>query len=119
MGIILDILSAICLIGGSAITVIGTVGLIRFPDVYARMHATGMTDTLGAGLIILGLVLQATGILMAIKLVMIIVFLLYTSPISTHALARAAIAGGLRPWLNAPDQDPAPESETAPEKDAE
>lgn len=95
--VIVDILSWILLLAGTAFTIIGTLGLIRLPDVYSRMHATGITDTAGAGLLILGMALQAGWTLVTAKLFLILLFLLFTSPTATYALANAAYARGLKP----------------------
>ena len=98
---ILDILS-VALIGiGSVSLIIGALGVLRLPDVYTRMHAASITDTLGAGSIILGLILQAGLTLVAGKLFLILVFLFFTSPASSFALAHAALSSGIKPILNA------------------
>ena len=98
---ILDILS-VALIGiGSFSLIIGALGVLRLPDVYTRMHAASITDTLGAGSIILGLILQAGLTLVAGKLFLILVFLFFTSPASSFALAHAALSSGIKPILNA------------------
>ncbi len=107
MQVALDILSWLLLIAGSAFALIGAAGLIRFPDVYARMHAAGITDTLGAGLIISGLMIQGGFTLVTVKLAAILIFLLYTSPTSTYALANAAYSRGLQPLLGKRDADTA------------
>ena len=76
-----------------------TVGILRLPDVYTRMHAAGITDTAGAGLFVAAMILQAPDWLVAVKLVLILVFLYFTSPTSTFALAHAAITSNVRPIL--------------------
>jgi multicomponent Na+:H+ antiporter subunit G len=88
---LIQILSWLLLLGGGAFGVIGGLGLLRFPDFYTRLHAAGITETLCAALIMLGLVLQAGFSLLTIKLVLILVFLLFTAPTASHALARAAM----------------------------
>jgi multicomponent Na+:H+ antiporter subunit G len=98
---ILDAISWTCIVGGVVFAAIGAIGMLRFPDVYARMHAAGIIDTLAAALILLGLALQAESWLIAAKLALIFLFILYTSPTATHALARAAMHGGVRPRLGA------------------
>ncbi|MBT3369247.1 MAG: monovalent cation/H(+) antiporter subunit G [Rhodospirillaceae bacterium] len=103
MAVILDILSWFLLIGGSAFVIIGAFGMWRLPDFYSRLHPAGLTDTMGAGLILLGLLLQSEAFMVGIKLLMIAVFLMFTSPTSGHATARAALAAGLRPW-QAPEE---------------
>ena len=100
----LDILSWICLVAGGAFCVIGALGLVRMPDFYTRMHAASITDTIGAWLMLLGMVLQAGFSLITVKLMMIGLLLLFTSPTATHALAKAARARGVTPLL-APEED--------------
>ena len=79
---------------------IGGFGIIRLPEFFSRMHAGGITDTLGAGLIIGGLMLQGGFSLVTVKLFMIIFFLIITSPTACHALAKSALAQGLTPELD-------------------
>ena len=100
----LDIVSWVLLITGSAFCVIGGLGLIRLPDVYTRMHGAGITDTMGAGLILAGLMVQGGFSLVTVKLILILIFLLYTSPTSTHALANAAFHQGQKPQLGKPQR---------------
>lgn len=97
----LDILSWILLLGGCAFMMIGGLGVLRFPDIYTRLHAASLTDTAGAGLILLGLMLQGGWSLVTVKLALILAFLFFTSPTSTHALARTALASGHEPKLAA------------------
>ncbi len=73
--------------------IIGAVGIIRLPDVFCRMHAAGIIDTSGAGLILAGLILQAGFTMVTVKLILIGAFLFFTSPTTTHALAGAAEFG--------------------------
>ena len=96
---VLDILSWICLIGGSFFVLVGGIGVLRMPDVYTRSHAAGITDTLGALLILLGLMFQAGLTLVTVKLIMILVFLLFTSPAASHALNHTAWSNGLKPKM--------------------
>ncbi|NNF14614.1 MAG: monovalent cation/H(+) antiporter subunit G [Gemmatimonadetes bacterium] len=105
----LDVLSWVAIAGGLFFMLVGTVGILRMPDVYTRLHAAGMTDTMGAGLLLLGMALQTIAGIMhgesgywfvLIRIVLIYGFLLFTSPIACHALARAGIAGGVEPWSN-------------------
>ncbi len=94
----LDILSWVLLLGGGAFVIIGGVGLLRLPDFYTRLHAAGMTDTLGAGLIILGMMVEGGLSLVTVKLVLLGVLIFLTSPTATHAIANAAFTAGLEPW---------------------
>ena len=99
MDMLFDGLSWVCLVSGGVFVLIGGVGLLRLPDVYARMHAAGVTDTLGAGLMLVGLAFQSGLSHATVKLVLIFVFLVFTSPTATHAVARAASHSGLAPLL--------------------
>lgn len=97
MSAIADAISWVCIVAGGLFCVIGAVGMVRMPSFFTRMHAASLIDTLGAGLILLGLVLQAGFTLVTVKLVMIGVLLLFASPTATHALAKAALARGVDP----------------------
>ncbi len=99
MQMLLDILSSALLAGGSFFILVGAIGLVRLPDVFARMHGAGIIDTLGAGAIMTGLMIQGGLSIVTIKLGLIIVFIMFTSPTATHALARAAIHGGVNPRI--------------------
>jgi multicomponent Na+:H+ antiporter subunit G len=98
--VIFDILSWICLVAGGILGIVGGIGIHRFPDFYSRLHAAGITDTLCAMLILLGLGFQAGWGIAAFKLVLIFVFLFFTAPTATHALANAALHRGLKPKLD-------------------
>ena len=88
-------ISWICIAAGGFFCVTGALGLVRMPDFYTRMHAASVTETLGAGLILLGLLLQAGLTLIAVKLLMIGLLIFFTSPTATHELAKAAYARGV------------------------
>jgi multicomponent Na+:H+ antiporter subunit G len=98
MELVLDIVSGVLLILGAVVVVIGSVGLLRMPDVMTQLHAAGTTDTLGAALIVMGLVVQAGFSLLALKLLVILFFLLFTNPSASHALSRAYRHYQDRPW---------------------
>jgi multicomponent Na+:H+ antiporter subunit G len=98
MSLVADVLSWICIVSGLFFVLVGTLGVLRMPDVYCRLHAAGMTDTMGAGLLLLGMSIQAGWTLLALRLLLVYGFLLFTSPIGTHALARAALSGGVTPY---------------------
>lgn len=89
-----DLLSGICLISGSFFGLVGAVGVVRFPDFFSRLHPAGITDTLCASLILFGLMLQATEFAVVAKLLLILFFLLFTTPSATLALAKTALQGG-------------------------
>lgn len=93
----IDIISWILLSLGGAFVFIGGLGALRMPNLYTRMHAASLTDTMAAVLIIGGIMLQAGATLVTIKLAAILLFLLITSPTASNALASAAILSGLHP----------------------
>ena len=97
MADVVDALSWALLMSGAVFLFVGGIGILRLPDFYCRIHAAGLTDTLGAGLILIGLMVQAGWTLVAVKLLLIFGFLFLTSPTATHALARAALLNGLKP----------------------
>jgi multicomponent Na+:H+ antiporter subunit G len=99
MAVVIDILSWILLLAGAGFMLVGGIGVLRLPDVYTRAHAAGITDTLGADLILIGLILQGGFTLVSVKLALILVFIFFTSPTSTHALIHTAHANGLDPVL--------------------
>ncbi|HXH04033.1 MAG TPA: monovalent cation/H(+) antiporter subunit G [Candidatus Competibacteraceae bacterium] len=103
---LLDALSWSLLLSGAFFIVVGAVGVLRMPDFYTRMHAASITDTLGTGLLMLGLLLQGGLTLVTVKLLLILIFLLATSPTAAHALARAALSDGLRPLLHEKKEAP-------------
>ena len=105
MDTVVDAISLVFLLAGSFFAVVGGVGLIRLPCFFARFHGAGITDTLGAGLILTGLMFQGGLSLDTVKLAMVLFFLLVTSPTSTHALAKAALHHDVRPRL-ANEEDP-------------
>ena len=105
MGAILDLVSWICIAGGSFFAVTGGIGVLRLPDVFSRLHGSGMTDTMGAGLILTGLMFQAGLSLVTVKLILVLAFLWLTSPVATHALARAALDRGVKPVTGPPREE--------------
>jgi len=109
MEAVLDVLSWVSIVAGLFFMLVGTLGVLRLPDVYTRLHGAGMTDTMGAGFLLLGMAFQTVVDMMhgetsywlvLVRLVFVYGFLLFTSPIATHALARAGLAGGVEPWTN-------------------
>ena len=97
MNLLLDTLSWVLLTLGGFSILIGGIGALRMPDLYTRMHAASVTDSLGAILVLVGIMLQAGWSLATIKLIAILLFLLLTSPTSSNALASAALLAGTRP----------------------
>ncbi|KAF0281218.1 monovalent cation/H(+) antiporter subunit G [Spiribacter roseus] len=94
---LITLISAGMLLTGGAFAVIGGIGVVRFPDIYTRLHAGGVTDTIVPLLIVGGLVLQSGWHQLSFKLLLILLFLLFTTPTASHATARAAMAAGIEP----------------------
>jgi multicomponent Na+:H+ antiporter subunit G len=97
--IVIEVLTWAFLISGSFFSIVGGIGIVRLPEFFSRLHGGGVTDTMGAGLIVIGLMLQGGLSLVTVKLLAILFFLLVTSPTSCHALAKSALAQGLVPVL--------------------
>ena len=91
MDVLADLASWALIAVGTFFMLVGAVGMLRLPDVFTRMHAAGMTDTMGAGLVLAGLCFQVEAGLTTVRLALAIVFLWFTSPVATHALARAVL----------------------------
>jgi multicomponent Na+:H+ antiporter subunit G len=96
---VLDALSWVLILAGSFFTVVGALGLVRMPDLFTRMHAASVTDTLGAGLLFAGLMVQAGLGLVSLKLLFILILFFFTGPVATHALAQAALHAKVEPML--------------------
>jgi multicomponent Na+:H+ antiporter subunit G len=98
--VLIDALSWACILLGSFFTVVGAFGLVRMPEVFTRMHAASVTDTLGVGFLILGMGLQAGLSLVTLKLLFLLALFFFTVPVVTHALAQACLHEGIQPILN-------------------
>jgi multicomponent Na+:H+ antiporter subunit G len=98
MSALLDLASWVLLVAGGLACAVGGLGMLRMPDFYTRIHAACVSDAVGAGLVLGGLLLQAGSVLVALKLVVVGLLIFFTSPAATHALARAALHRGLEPW---------------------
>ncbi len=96
---LLELTSTACLVVGGALCLTGGVGLLRMPDFFSRVHAAGLTETIAAPLLLIGLMLQMDWSLDLFKVLMILVLILATNPTATHAMAKAALHGGHQPRL--------------------
>ena len=103
MDMVVSIASWAALLAGGFFYLVGSIGLNRMPDFFTRMHATSVSETLGAGLLVVGMLLQAGPTLVAVKLIIILLVLLTTGSVATHALARAALHDGEKPLLAGED----------------
>lgn len=96
--IIQDIVVVVLMLGGLLFLFTGSFGLLRLPDFFTRAHATGKVDTMGIMMFLTGMAVHAGWSMNAAKLLVIIGFVLATSPVATHALLRRALTSGLEPW---------------------
>jgi len=97
MEILAAIASGALLLAGSGLIVVGALGMLRLPDLYTRMHAASIIDTMGLFLIMAGLMIEAGAFQAALKIGLIALLLMLASPTATHALARAALGDDILP----------------------
>ena len=90
---LLNIASAVCIVLGAGFFVAGTVGLLRLPDLYTRLHALTKADNLGLGLIMLGLILYAPDLFYAGKLLLLWVLVMVSGATGSHLIAKRALRG--------------------------
>ncbi|ETW98569.1 MAG: hypothetical protein ETSY1_18240 [Candidatus Entotheonella factor] len=101
------VLANVLLICGLLFILAGVLGVLRFPDFYTRLHAMGKCDTLGVTLVLLALAIHAGISLVTVKVLLLSIFIALANPVATHALGRAAMKSGLKPWFGqAPNQAP-------------
>ena len=103
-----EIVCTVLLALGCIVTLTGSIGLVRMPDFYTRLHTAGKTDSLAQLLILLGLAFVTPdsadpvgGWLVRVKVVMVGLILLIAAPTATHAITKAAHLSGLKPWTKA------------------
>lgn len=94
----MTVLAAVLILGGAFFLTVSCIGLLRLPDFYARAHAVGKSETLGAMLVLGGLAVYNGWALSTVKVLIILLFVLIANPSATHAIARAALRSGLEPW---------------------
>ncbi len=94
----IDIISTVLLVGGAFFMFTGALGLLRLPDFYTRLHATGKCDTLGEVLIIVGCMIYQGWSFITIKLFFLMLFIFIANPVATHAIMKAAYVTGVKPW---------------------
>ena len=95
--LVIDIASWAFFLGGGFFLFVGSLGMLRLPDFWSRLHAASIIDSAGVGLILAGMLLQTGFTLISVKILIIIGFLLITGPTATHAVANAAFVSGSRP----------------------
>lgn len=101
---LITVLSGVLIISGALAIIIGLLGIFRMPDFFTRLHAASVIDTMGTMLILAGLMLYSGMNLISLKLLLIMVFILITTPAAAHALAKSALHGGLEPVLDKDDK---------------
>lgn len=111
-------LCGVLIVIGSAFALVASIGLLRFPDFYSRMHAASKAGTLGSGLLLIGMSFVAEDGAVAARAIAGFVFLLLTAPISAHLLAKASYAAGFTPWRGTVHNEMPPRSEFQQEKDS-
>lgn len=99
MAVLVDILSWIFILAGAFFTIVGALGLVRMPEIFTRIHAASVVDTLGLGLLAAGMMLQAGLTLVTLKLLFLVILFVFTTPVITHALAQAALHERIAPML--------------------
>jgi len=90
MGRLLDLFSIVAVVAGAFFFLAGSVGLLRFPDAYTRLHALTKADNLGLALVVIGLLPQMDSVLAALKLVVVWLLVLLSSAAVSQLIARAA-----------------------------
>ena len=96
---IINLVSSLFITIGALSIIVGLLGVYRMPDFYTRLHAASIIDTLGAILILFGLILHHGLNIVSLKLLLILIFILITTPTAAHALAKSALHGNLKPIL--------------------
>ena len=97
---ILNLVSSVFILVGSLSIIVGLLGVYRMPDFFTRLHAASIIDTLGAMLILFGLIMYHGISIVSVKLFLILVFILITTPTAAHALAKSALHGNLKPVID-------------------
>jgi multicomponent Na+:H+ antiporter subunit G len=97
-----DLATIVLLTVGGFFFLAGTVGLLRFPDVYTRLHALTKADNLGLGFVVLALLLRTESWTVRFKLVLVWLLVLATTATVAHMMARAALDRGIEPWRRPP-----------------
>ena len=96
MRLVLDAFSVLAIAAGMFFYLAGTVGLLRFPDAYTRLHALTKADNLGLALIVLGLLPQVDGVLAGLKLLLVWLLVLLSSAVVSQLVARTTRQQGSR-----------------------
>lgn len=98
MSLLQDILGVLMIFAGLAFMALGSLGIVRLPDFFSRTHAASKVDTVGIVVVLLGVAVLEGFTLNAGKVLVAAVFIMLTNPVAAHALARAALFQGVKPW---------------------
>ena len=93
-----DVLVSLLVVLGSGLVLLASLGLVRLPDLYTRMHASTKPATLGVSLVVAALALQTGELGIGVRALLIVLFFLLTAPVAAHRLARAAYEAGVPRW---------------------
>ncbi|MBC8208010.1 MAG: monovalent cation/H(+) antiporter subunit G [Desulfobulbaceae bacterium] len=96
---VLDLTGIVLIVCGLPFFLSGSLGLLRFPDIFTRLHALTKADNVGLGLIVLGLICQAGSLFEALRLLMVWLLVLIASSASCHLIARSALEKNIKPWM--------------------
>ena len=105
MDTLITLISAVFIFTGAFFIFVAAVGIVRFPDFYARIHPAGKCDTTGQALVLFGLIIFEGCSLVSLKLLIIVLFIFMVNPAATHALANAAYTVGVKPWKKGASED--------------
>lgn len=98
MSVFITILGSLFILAGLILMIIGSFGLLRFPDFFTRTHAASKVDTVGIVVVLFGIALIGADLFVSTKVVIVMLLIMFTNPVSVHMLARAALRSGLKPW---------------------
>ena len=96
---VINIISITMICAGAFFMLSGSLGILRMPDFFTRLHPAGVTDSMGAPLVLLGIIVQFGFSLISVKILLLMALLLITNPTATHTLAQAALLGKLKPMV--------------------
>lgn len=100
-----NILTVIFLVAGTFFMMVGSIGIVRLPGFFNRIHAGSKSDTLGIILFTAGMMIYNGPDINSLKLLIIFILVALTNPVSSHALTRAAFNSGVKPWFRKDEKE--------------
>jgi multicomponent Na+:H+ antiporter subunit G len=94
----IEIIASVLMIGGTLFMIIATIGILRLPDLYTRMHSISKAGTVGAGLLLMGVAVHFGQLSFTTRAVAVILFILLTAPVASHIIGRAGYLAGVPVW---------------------